>query len=305
MHLSATLLVALGGVALAAFALVTTLLPAPAPGVLAERLGDEVGAVIDPDEAVLQRPFYERIVDPILAAIGAAVGRRAPRGRLDQLRRRLVEAGSAQRPESILALEVLAAPVGAVAGFLGAQALALGAPLNVASPVFLGVLGYMFPASQVKQKAKKRAKEIRRSLPGVLDILTISMEAGLSIDAAIMRVAETESGVLAAEFHKVANEVRLGRPRMEAVAALAERNNVEELTAFVQAVVQAEPLGVGMANVLRIQSEEMRRLRRQRAEQAGHRAPVLMLLPMLGCIFPCVFIMLLGPAIITVIGGAH
>jgi len=135
----------------------------------------------------------------------------------------------------------------------------------------------------------------------VLDLLTISMEAGLSFDASMQRVALSDTSLLADEFKKALNEIRLGKPRADALTSMADRNDVTELTAFVRAVVQAEPLGVSVANVLRIHSEDLRRLRRQRAEQAGHRAPVLMLLPMLGCIFPCVFVMLLGPAVLSVI----
>jgi tight adherence protein C len=124
------------------------------------------------------------------------------------------------------------------------------------------------------------------------------MEAGLSLDMAIMRIGDADQSLLAVEFQKLLNEVRLGRPRGEALMAMAERNDVDELTEFCRAVVQAEPLGVSVVNVLRIQSEEMRRKRKQRAEEAGHRAPVLMLLPMMGCIFPCIFVVLLGPALI-------
>ncbi len=115
-----------------------------------------------------------------------------------------------------------------------------------------------------------------------------------------MRIGEADQSVLALEFQKLLNEVRLGRPRGEAMMAMAERNDVDELTEFCRAVVQAEPLGVSVVNVLRIQSEEMRRKRKQRAEEAGHRAPVLMLLPMMGCIFPCIFVILLGPALIEI-----
>ncbi|MFN2581976.1 MAG: type II secretion system F family protein [Candidatus Dormibacteria bacterium] len=303
------LLVAAGGIAAGAFLLVWALMPAHAPSLLEQRLGDEAvidaHAAIDPDAAILERPFLKRVVEPMLLSIGVVLVRRMPTHRVEQLRKRLVQAGSSQRPETILALEVLAVPIGAGAGIAISSLLTLEFPLSLGASTFLAFLGYMLPSSLVKQQAKKRAKEIRRALPGVLDLLTISMEAGLSFDAAVMRVAESEHGALAVEFQKVLNEFRLGRPRLEALEALAERNNVEELTNFIIAVVQAEPLGVSVANVLRIQSEELRRLRRQRAEQAGHRAPVLMLLPMLGCIFPCIFVMLLGPAIIEIVTASH
>jgi tight adherence protein C len=173
-------------------------------------------------------------------------------------------------------------------------------PAEVTAGV-LGILGYMYPTSALTGKIKKRTREIRSAPPGTLDLLTISMEAGLSLDMAIMKVSESDDSILGVEFQKVLNEVRLGRPRSDALVGMSERNAVEELSAFVRAVVQAEPLGISITNVLRIQSEELRRLRKQRAEQAGHRAPVLMLLPMMGCIFPCIFVCLLGPAILTII----
>ena len=310
MPLSPVLLIAVGGCALGAFLLVWALMPGRAASLLEQRLGDTAvmdapHVAVDPDEAMLQRPFVERILEPLLGAIGGLAIRRMPQQRVEQIRKRLIAAGSTQRPESVVALEVLGVPVGAAAGIAVVNLLSLEYPLTIAGPVGLAFLGYMLPSSTLKQKAKKRGKLILRSLPGILDLLTISMEAGLSFDAAIMRVAETESDLLGLEFQKVLNEFRLGRPRHEALLAMAERNGVEELSNFIQAVVQAEPLGVSVANVLRIQSEELRRVRRQRAEQAGHRAPVLMLLPMLGCIFPTIFIMLLGPAIITIIAGQH
>jgi tight adherence protein C len=160
----------------------------------------------------------------------------------------------------------------------------------------MAVLMYLYPTESLKSKAKKRQKVIRLALPGALDLLTVCMEAGLSLDMAIMRVSESDDSVLSGEFQKVINEVRLGRPRSEALLGMADRNDVEELTGFIRSVVQSEPLGVSIANVLRIQSEDLRRMRKQRAEQAGHRAPILMLFPMMCCIFPCIFLMLLGPA---------
>ena len=306
MTLSPVLFIAAGGFAAGVFGLLWLLLPGRAAGLLERRLGDALAvdaptAPLDADEAELARLFRDRVATPFVAGLGRAVLRRTPQGQIDGLNQRLLEAGSSSRPEGILAFRVIAVLAGAGLGFAVVTLLNLGYPINFGAPLMLAVIGYMLPVSSLKRKGNRRAQEIRRALPGVLDLLTISMEAGLSFDAAIMRVAETESGVLAQEFQKVLNEFRLGRPRMECLTAMAERNNLEEMTAFINAVVQAEPLGVPLANVLRIQSEELRRLRRQRAEQAGQRAPVLMLLPMLGCIFPCVFIMLLGPAVIEVL----
>jgi len=163
-----------------------------------------------------------------------------------------------------------------------------------------GALGYLMPQLMVSRKITKRQKQILLAMPSALDLLTISVEAGLSFDASLVRVAEKYHNALTQELTQVLNEVRLGRPRIDALDDMAKRCHVEELTNFVQAIIQSEQLGVGIANVLRIQSEEIRRRRRQRAEEQGQKAPLKMLFPMVGCIFPTLFIVLLGPAVIEV-----
>ena len=307
MALSPIVFAAAAALAVAAFAAAWTLMPeAPRVGVLQRRLArawefDPSNPLAHPDEIELQRPLYDRVVQPAMNAIGGFMLRHTKQGQIDDLRMLLARAGSTQRPEAVLAKKVIGAPAGAGLGIGLVMLMNFSAPLNFGGPFLMAAVGYMLPTTGLKRKVKSRVKEIRRGLPGVLDLLTISMEAGLTFDAAMMRMTEADSGLLGREFLKVLSEIRLGKPRAEALQTMVFRNPVEELASFVRAVIQAEPLGVGIANVLRIQSEEMRRLRRQRAEQAGHRAPVLMLLPMLGCIFPCVFIMLMGPAVIEVL----
>ena len=227
------------------------------------------------------------------------IAKRTKEGQLQQLRRLVSRSGSRQRAETLLALRLIL-PIACALVCLGLSLLAdLVPPQNVLLVVVGVIAGYMYPTLSLERKAKRRQTEIRVALSGVLDLLTVCMEAGLSLDMAIMRVGDADESLLAHEFQKVLNEIRLGRPRGEALLAMAERNEVEELSEFCRAVVQAEPLGVSVVNVLRIQSEELRRKRKQRAEEAGHRAPVLMLMPMMGCIFPCVFIILLGPALVN------
>lgn len=298
--------------AVAVFVAVASLVPQAEPGasLLEQRLGaisvgDPMSPDFDLDEAELAVPITQRFIFPIIDALGNYMLRHTKQGQLQSLRQLIVKAGSKQKPEILLAQQIIAPIVFAIAAIALASFLNLGSPLNFVAPVAGVALGYAYPTSTLKGKAKKRGKQIVLELPGILDLLTISMEAGLSLDMSMMRVCDTESGVLAAEFRQIINEVRLGRPRAEAMMAMAERNDVEELTTFIRSVVQAEPLGVSIANVLQIQSEELRRLRRQRAEEAGHRAPVLMLLPMMGCIFPCIFLMLLGPAALTIIATKH
>lgn len=273
----------------------------PLASLLEQRLSSVPNAAaydIDLDTGDFTQPAFDRLVLPILSAIGGVIAKRTKEGQLQQLRKLVARSGSRQRPETLLALRLILPVAGGVICF-GLSLLAdLAPPENYLIIVVGAVAGYMYPTLSLERKAKRRQKEILLALSGVLDLLTVCMEAGLSLDMAIMRIGDADQSLLAIEFQKLLNEVRLGRPRGEALMAMAERNEVDELTEFCRAVVQAEPLGVSVVNVLRIQSEEMRRKRKQRAEEAGHRAPVLMLLPMMGCIFPCIFVVLLGPALI-------
>ena len=166
----------------------------------------------------------------------------------------------------------------------------------------LGFVGGRFlPDVLLNNRIKGRQTELRLALPNALDLLTISVEAGLGFDAAIGRLVEKFKNALSDEFAQVLNEIRLGRPRLEALDDMGRRSGVEELHTFIQALIQSEQLGVGIAKVLRIQSEEMRRRRRQRAEEKAAQAPLKMLFPMIGCIFPTLFIVLMGPAVIIII----
>ena len=297
-------LFAAGGlIAVVVFLAVWRVVPAaPATSLLEQRLSSVPNAApydIDLETGEFTEPAFDRLVLPILSAVGGVIAKRTKEGQLQQLRRLVSRSGSRQRPETLLALRLILPLVfGLIC--LGLSVLAaLVPPQNILLVVVGAVGGYMYPTLSLERKAKRRQGEIRLALSGVLDLLTVCMEAGLSLDMAIMRIGDADESLLAHEFQKVLNEIRLGRPRGEALMAMSERNEVDELTEFCRAVVQAEPLGVSIVNVLRIQSEEIRRKRKQRAEESGHRAPVLMLLPMMGCIFPCVFIILLGPAIVN------
>jgi tight adherence protein C len=301
-------LVLVGSVVTAVWFLFPQAEVATSGGTLERRLSsldvaDPMSPNFDPDQAELAKPVSERVIAPIIASIGGFMGRHTKDAQMQRLRLLIMQAGSRQKAESLLAQQIFLPVGGALGGFGLASLMGWTWPLNVMVPGAFVCLGYLYPTATLRSKVKKRAKEMRLDLPGMLDLLTISMEAGLSMDMALMRVCEGNGGALGLEFQKVLNEVRLGRPRMEALLSMAERNAVEELSVFIRAVVQAEPLGVSIANVLRIQSEELRRLRKQRAEEAGHRAPVLMLLPMMGCIFPCVFLILLGPAAVGIMTG--
>jgi tight adherence protein C len=310
--MSSTMLLAIAAglaVVLAVFLVAWNVVPgATTPGLLEQRLASLPQVYeVDLVTGEYTRSMLDRVVLPLLGSIGAFVARRSKEGQLQHLRALVAKSGSRQRPESVLALRLIL-PIGLAAVGLVLAVLitpVVAPPDNYLVAVGAAVLGYMWPTYSLERKAKSRQRDIRLALPGVLDLLTVCMEAGLSLDMAMMRVSEYDESVLAAEFQQVLNELRLGRPRAEAMLAMSERLDVEELSGFVRAMIQAEPLGVSIANVLRVQSEELRRVRKQRAEEAGHRAPVLMLLPMLFCIFPCVFLVLLGPAAVMLFGSPH
>ncbi len=258
-------------------------------------------------EAELSLPFTDRVIRPIFDKLGKIMTRRMQGGQQQAIQEKLNLAG---RPGGLtaggfVALQLIALVLGIAVGLGLAILTSLTPPTLYLAPLGGGVLGYLGPSITISRKIKRRQKEILLALPSALDLLTISVEAGLAFDAALARVTDKYRNVLAQEFNQVLNEVRLGRPRLEALDDMGKRNKVEELNNFLQAIIQSEQLGVGIANVLRIQSEEIRRRRRQRAEEAGQKAPIKMLLPMIGCIFPTLFIVLLGPAIIQVSKSFH
>jgi tight adherence protein C len=253
-------------------------------------------------EMELAQPFAERFLRPMLDRMGNFMTSRTPANRTEALQDKINLAGRPFNltPGGLLALQLVSLLVLTAAGFGISTLMGMSGSMMFAGPAGGGVLGYLIPSIWLSRKVKARQKEIRVALPNALDLLTISVEAGLGFDAAITRVTEKYHNALALEFTQVLNEARLGRPRLEALEDMARRNNVDELSNFIQAIVQSDQLGVGIAQVLRIQSEEMRRRRRQHAEEMGAKAALKMLFPMVGCIFPALFIVLLGPAGIQV-----
>jgi tight adherence protein C len=254
------------------------------------------------DEMEMSLPLADRIFRPIFDRIGNALTARTPTNQREALQEKLNLAG---RPYGLtvggfLTMQIISLVIFAVVGFGVAQLMNQGPMFNILGPVVGAVIGYLGPQSMLSRRIRQRQKEILLALPNALDLLTISVEAGLGFDAAMARVTEKYHNALSLEFGRVLNEIRLGRPRTEALDDMGKRSKVDELNSFVQAIIQSEQLGVGIANVLRIQSEEMRRRRRQRAEEQGQKAPLKMLFPMVGCIFPTLFIVLLGPAVIKV-----
>ncbi len=246
-------------------------------------------------ELELSQPFGDRFIKPFLDRLGRRVAGLQPKGQAQKLQIMIDLAG---RPLGLTASSLIAAQI-VLAVALGLACLGLTALLGL--PVLLGlvfgvVAGYIGPQYYLKRIVKARQKEISLALPNSLDLLCISVEAGLGFDAALTRVVEKFDNALSREFSFVLNEIRLGRPRQEAMQELGKRSGVPELNAFIQALIQSDQLGVGIAKVLRIQSDELRRRRRQKAEAKAQQASLKMLFPMVGCIFPSLFVILLGPA---------
>ncbi|MDQ4034401.1 MAG: type II secretion system F family protein [Chloroflexota bacterium] len=180
----------------------------------------------------------------------------------------------------------------------------LGSPIvGLLLAVVGAAIGYIAPEFWLGRKIGARGMAMVLQLPDALDLLTISVEAGLGFDAALAKVVEKMDGPLVDEFRQALAEVRMGRVRREALRDVATRADAQPVSNFVGAIVQAEQLGVPIAKVLQIQSNQLRIERRQRAEEAAAKAPVKMLFPMVGCIFPTIFIVILGPAVVTVMGG--
>src|SRR5205814_4065416 len=176
-----------------------------------------------------------------------------------------------------------------------------GKALGVALVAVGGVFGYVIPEFWLGGRVRARQKGILLQIPDALDLLTISVRAGLGFDAALGKVVEKLKGPLVDEFRRALAEVRVGKARREALRDIVPRTEVQPLTNFISAIIQAEQLGVSISKVLQVQSEQLRIERRQRAEEQAAQAPIKMLFPLVGCIFPSLFVVILRPAIILIV----
>jgi tight adherence protein C len=249
------------------------------------------------EEVELQRPFSERFLRPSIERLGSLLSRSTPQKSRQNLMNRLDLAGRPGNltPEDFAAVRIVSAAVMAAVG--------LGLGLLLANVVYLvialvagAVLGFYLPVLWLKQKVDARRNDIQRGLPDAMDLLVIAVDAGLGFDAALARVTDKYKNALSDEFAKVLREVSLGRPRLEAMDEMGRSSGVEDLHNFIQAIIQSEQFGTGIGKILRIQADEMRRKRRQRAQEKAAQATLKMMLPMVGCIFPTLWIVLLGPA---------
>ena len=252
------------------------------------------------EELELQRPLSERTLKPIISGIARLIGRFYPANTVKGISLKLKRAGmESTSTEFMLGVKGFAAVVGAIGISSLVNLMSGDVTFTVLGLVGGAFLGFMAPDFYLSSKAGGRANGILEQLPDALDLLTISVEAGLGFDAAIVKVTEKMKGPLTDEFKRASGEQRIGKSRQEALRGISERVEVKELRNFISAIIQADQLGVSMSKVLRIQSEQLRTERRQRAEEKAARAPILIMLPTVGCIFPALFVVILGPAALS------
>jgi tight adherence protein C len=249
------------------------------------------------EEVELSRPFSERFLRPAIERLGSMLSRSTPQKAAQDLDNRLEMAGRPGNltPADFGAIRLVAAAVMAALGLL--VGLLLGTVIYTVGALVVGaILGYYLPVMWLKQKVDARRAQIQKGLPDAMDLLVIAVDAGLGFDAALARVTDKYKNALSDMFAKVLREVSLGRPRLEAMDEMGRSSGVDDLHNFIQAIIQSEQFGTGIGKILRIQADEMRRKRRQRAQEKAAQATLKMMLPMVGCIFPTLWIVLLGPA---------
>jgi tight adherence protein C len=263
--------------------------------------GDTVSSL---EQIELQQPFSERVIVPILHRIGELSTRFTPQKALEDTSQKLELAGNPGRLDAstFLASRFIVALVFGgllfMVSVLSPNKWPLSRTLLVVT--IFTVLGFFFPQLWLQSKVNARQKDIRRAMPDALDLLTICVEAGLGFDAAMSKVSEKWENQLSIALMRAIREIQLGKARREALKDMSDRIGLGEMTSFVAAVIQSEILGVSLAKVLRIQSDQMRVKRRQRAEEEAHKAPVKMILPMALLTFPSIFIILLTPAALQI-----
>jgi tight adherence protein C len=255
------------------------------------------------EELELQQPFSERTMRPLIARLSRMGGRLTSASSTTTAERRLAMAGNPGdlKLTDWMGVKMLVAIATGIICVLLFSLLAGG----IIAGLFFGLvglgIGYLVPEFWLGNKIKARQKVILKMIPDTLDLLTISVRAGLGFDAALAKVVEKLPGPLTDEFRRALAEVRVGKARRDALRDMVPRTNVAPLSNFIGAIIQAETLGVSISKVLQVQSDQLRIERRQRAEEQAARAPIKMLFPLVGCIFPALFIVILGPAMISIV----
>jgi tight adherence protein C len=253
-------------------------------------------------EAELSKSIVSRALVPVFGGATRLAKRFTPLGAFERYHRKLMLAGNPRGwdAERVAAMKVVGGIGAFVGSFVLANAVGIAGVKQLAAMGLLTAVGWFGPDVVLDNKVEARQKEIRRALPDTLDLLTISVEAGLSLNAAIQQVVRNVPGALSMELARMLQEIQLGVTRQDAFKALGERTDVEELNGFVLAMIQADIFGVSVANVLRTQSADLRIKRRQRAQEEAQKTPVKIVFPLVLCILPSLFVVVAGPGVIRI-----
>lgn len=283
-------------------------------GIASPRPADEVesrlieygGRPLSLEEIELAQPFSQRVLVPLLQASARFVSRFTPQQTMEATQHKLELAGNPNNwsATEFLGIRGLAALLLAVLTFFLTMLADTALLQRLAFTGVMALLGYFLPSIWLGGRIRRRQDEIVKTLPDALDLLTISVEAGLPFDGAMQRVADKWNNEISKGFQRLLTEMRVGKARKDALRDMSERMDVPDVTSFVAALIQADQLGISIAKVLRIQSEQMRIKRRQRAEEKAQQAPIKMLIPMTFLIFPTILIVILGPAVLILKGSA-
>ncbi len=251
-----------------------------------------------PLQKALELPIQQRMLAPLVSRVTATVAKRLPGKTMARLEKDVMTAGLSTRMgiREFFALYFVI--------FCGSVLLGLvlwvGTPITPLLPLAIVLGGLVGPRFWLSRRIDNRKSAIQRDLPEMMDLLTVSVEAGLGFESSLKKTAEEGSGPLAEEIKRVISEISMGKSRKEALEDLKQRVDLNDLSSFINAVIQSEQMGVGIARVLTIEAKEFRRKRRQRAEEQAMKAPIKMLIPLVFFIFPAIFVVLLGPAVLRI-----
>ena len=248
-----------------------------------------------------QGSFRERALGPMTTGLARGVLRLSPKATVDSINAKLLGAGLGRKisPTTFLAGKALCAVAGLVFGAMATAAGGSGMSKGLLLTIGLGAMGFFVPDVLVTFRARARRDRIQAELPDALDLLAVSVEAGLGFDGAITKLTEHMDGPLAEEFALTLGEMRIGESRQEALKKMSERVGTPEMAAFTRAIIQADQLGISLGRILRLQAAETRNRRQAAAEERAMKAPIKMLFPTVMFIFPAMFIVILGPAFLN------
>jgi tight adherence protein C len=292
-------LVVVGGITL----VVMGLMRSGQTNTISDRLNQYTERPLSLNEMELQQPFSQRVVIPLVRSVLDVLGKYGPKQNRERLIQSIQQAGNPGRitPEVFTGVRVgLSGLLLVIFGIFTLPTLPFMQALMYSA--IGAAIGFVLPGTWLGNQIKKRKKNITKALPDALDLLCISVEAGLGFDLALQRVSEKWDNELALEFRRALQDTRLGKARRDALKEMSIRTGVDDVQTFVAAIIQAEQLGVSIGKILKIQADQMRVRRRQRAEEEAHKAPIKMLIPMVFLIFPALFVVILGPSVPRLMG---